>query len=102
MMRRTSRPSRSSSCCRRRRTSSRDLDTLLPVILTEATSVVEAERCSLFILDRDTGELWSRLAQGTKQQIRMPASSGIAGAVATTGQLINIKDAYQDPRFNRS
>ncbi len=80
----------------------RDLDSLLPLILREATRVVEADRCSLFILDRERGELWSRVAQGTANEIRIPVGSGIAGAVATTGQVVNIKDAYADPRFNRS
>jgi HD-GYP domain-containing protein (c-di-GMP phosphodiesterase class II) len=80
----------------------RDLDSLLPLILREATRVVEADRCSLFILDRERGELWSRVAQGTNNEIRFPVGSGIAGAVATSGQVVNIKDAYADPRFNRS
>jgi HD-GYP domain-containing protein (c-di-GMP phosphodiesterase class II) len=80
----------------------RDLDTLLPLILKEAARVVEADRCSLFILDRERGELWSRVAQGTATEIRIPVTTGIGGAVATTGQVINIKDAYADPRFNRS
>ncbi|MBS1150911.1 MAG: Adenylate cyclase [Myxococcaceae bacterium] len=80
----------------------RDLDSLLPLILREATRVVEADRCSLFILDRERGELWSRVAQGTANEIRFPVGSGIAGAVATTGQVVNIEDAYADPRFNRS
>jgi HD-GYP domain-containing protein (c-di-GMP phosphodiesterase class II) len=79
----------------------RDLDSLLPLILREATRVVEADRCSLFILDRERGELWSRVAQGTTAEIRFPVGTGIAGAVATTGEVVNIKDAYDDPRFNR-
>jgi HD-GYP domain-containing protein (c-di-GMP phosphodiesterase class II) len=83
-------------------TAQRDIDTLLPIILKEAARVVEAERCSLFILDRERNELWSRIAQGTTGEIRVPVGSGIAGAVAQTGQLVNIIDAYEDARFNRS
>jgi len=83
-------------------TAQRDIETLLPLILKEATRVVEAERCSLFILDRDKNELWSRIAQGATQEIRVPVGSGIAGAVAQTGQVVNIRDAYEDARFNRS
>ncbi|MBL9038287.1 MAG: GAF domain-containing protein [Archangium sp.] len=82
-------------------TAERNLDTLLPLILKEAARVVEADRCSLFILDRQRNELWSRVAQGTKSEIRLPLGQGIAGAVAQTGLLINLKDAYDDPRFNR-
>ncbi len=80
----------------------RDLDLLLPLIIYEASKVVEADRCSLFILDRERNELWSKVAQGSKNEIRLPVGSGIAGQVAATGTLINIPDAYADERFNRS
>ena len=60
----------------------RDLDLLLPLILHEAAKVVEADRCSLFILDRERNELWSKVAQGAKNEIRLPVGSGIAGSVA--------------------
>jgi HD-GYP domain-containing protein (c-di-GMP phosphodiesterase class II) len=79
----------------------RNLDTLLPLILKEAARVVEAERCSLFILDRQRDELWSRVAQGTTGEIRVPLTQGIAGAVARSGELVNLRDAYDDPRFQR-
>jgi len=80
----------------------RDLDNLLPLILSHAARVVSADRCSLFILDRERNELWSKVAQGAKSEIRLPVGSGIAGTVAQTGSVINIEDAYQDERFNRS
>jgi HD-GYP domain-containing protein (c-di-GMP phosphodiesterase class II) len=80
----------------------RDLDLLLPLIIYEASKVVEADRCSLFILDRERNELWSKVAQGAKREIRLPVGSGIAGQVAATGAVINIPDAYADERFNRS
>ncbi|SEU26254.1 GAF and HD-GYP domain-containing protein [Stigmatella erecta] len=80
----------------------RDLDLLLPLILYEASKVVEADRCSLFIMDRERNELWSKVAQGSKNEIRLPVGSGIAGQVASTGAVINIPDAYADERFNRS
>ena len=35
-------------------------------------------------------------------EIRIPSDSGIAGSVATSGEILNIPDAYQDPRFDRS
>ena len=80
----------------------RDLETLLPLILHEAAKVVEADRCSLFILDRERNELWTKLAQGSTKEIRLPLGSGIAGVVAQTGSVINSPDAYADPRFNRT
>jgi HD-GYP domain-containing protein (c-di-GMP phosphodiesterase class II) len=79
----------------------RDLDRLLGIILEAATRVVDADRSSIFIIDRDKKELWTKVAQGTGE-IRIPLGSGIAGAVATTGCTVNIADAYSDPRFNRT
>ncbi|MBL8913295.1 MAG: GAF domain-containing protein [Archangium sp.] len=78
-----------------------NLDELLPLILREAARVVEADRCSLFILDRQRNELWSRVAQGAKTEIRVPLGQGIAGSVAQTGDVVNLIDAYDDPRFQR-
>jgi HD-GYP domain-containing protein (c-di-GMP phosphodiesterase class II) len=78
-----------------------NLDDLLPLILREAARVVEADRCSLFIVDRARNELWSRVAQGAKQEIRVPLGQGIAGSVAQSGEVVNLKDAYEDPRFQR-
>jgi HD-GYP domain-containing protein (c-di-GMP phosphodiesterase class II) len=80
----------------------RDLDLLLPLILYEASKVVEADRCSLFVLDRERNQLWSKVAQGSKSEIRQPMGSGIAGRVAETGEVINLPDAYADERFNRT
>jgi HD-GYP domain-containing protein (c-di-GMP phosphodiesterase class II) len=82
-------------------TAERNLDRLLGLVVAEAAKVVEADRCSIFIADRDRGELWSKVAQGTGE-IRFPLGQGIAGAVAATGQAIRIDDAYADPRFNQN
>jgi HD-GYP domain-containing protein (c-di-GMP phosphodiesterase class II) len=79
----------------------RDLDALLTMITREAARVVEADRCTLFVLDRERNELWSRVAQGANQEIRVPVGQGISGSVAQTGEIINITDAYADPRFQR-
>jgi HD-GYP domain-containing protein (c-di-GMP phosphodiesterase class II) len=81
----------------------RDLDRLLILIVEAAARVVEADRCSLFLVDRERGELWSKVAQGvTMKEIRFPMGKGIAGSVAATNTAINIPDAYKDERFNPS
>src|SRR5207244_2610231 len=81
----------------------RDLDRLLKLIVHAAARVVEADRCSLFLVDRERGELWTKVAQGIgTKEIRIPIDRGIAGAVATTNAAINIPDSYKDPRFNQN
>jgi sigma-B regulation protein RsbU (phosphoserine phosphatase) len=78
-----------------------DLSELLSRILDVAKSQVDAERGTLFLLDRGSSEIWSLIAHGLeKQEIRLPVGKGIAGHVAVTGEIINIPDAYADPRFN--
>ncbi len=80
----------------------RDLDALLTLILEQAKQVLEADRCTIYILDADRGILWSRIAQGlNREEIRLPIGQGIAGQVAATNAVLNIPDAYEDARFNR-
>jgi HD-GYP domain-containing protein (c-di-GMP phosphodiesterase class II) len=84
-------------------TAERDLDRLLPLILGEVTKVMEAERSSLFLVDRERHELWSKIAQHLEvREIRVKIGTGIAGHVAATGQTIHIPEAYADPRFDQS
>jgi HD-GYP domain-containing protein (c-di-GMP phosphodiesterase class II) len=82
-------------------TAERHLDRLLALVVDAGATVAEADRCTLFVADRDRGELWSKVAHGARE-IRVPLGAGIAGAVASSGAPIRIDDAYADPRFNQS
>jgi len=77
------------------------LDPLLEKILAAATSLLGADRGSLFLWAPQTNELYSHIAGGVAtSQIRFPAHSGIAGECFTRGIPISIDDAYRDSRFN--
>ena len=79
----------------------RDIDRLLQKIMQKTLELMDAERTTLFLVDEANGQLWSKVAQGPAlKEIRIPLGAGIAGLVATTGEVVNIPDAYQDPRFN--
>lgn len=79
-----------------------DINVLLKVIAEEIKTAIQADRCSVFLYDRETDELWSKVALGMdSQEIRFPANKGLAGHVVKTGETINIKDAYNDDRFNK-
>ena len=82
-----------------RMNSQRDLSELLDLIAREATSLLDCDRASIFLLDRETNELWSKVALGSDEILRFDASRGIAGNAALTGNTINVRDAYGDPRF---
>ena len=77
-----------------------DLTALLWLIAQSTTQIVECDRATVFLVDSEKGELWSKVALGASE-IRFPIGVGIAGTVAATGQTINIPDAYADPRFNQ-
>jgi adenylate cyclase len=82
-----------------------DLEKTLRAVMDEARGLMQADRSTLFLLDREQGQLWSKVetADGsTLMEIRIPADRGIAGYVASTGQSLNIPNAYEDPRFDPS
>src|SRR5499427_6362325 len=79
--------------------SERDLGALLDLIAHEATSLLDCDRASIFLLDRERNELWSKVALGSDEILRFDARRGIAGTTALTGATINVRDAYSDPRF---
>ncbi|WP_377476815.1 MAG: GAF domain-containing protein [Microcoleus anatoxicus] len=80
-----------------------DLETTLRSVMDQARDLMQADRSTLFLLNRETNELWTKVAKAdgkTMMKIRIPANRGIAGYVASTGQTLNITDAYDDPRFD--
>src|SRR5436190_21099474 len=77
--------------------SERDLGSLLDLICREAISLLDCDRATIFLLDRERNELWSKVALGS-EEIRFDASLGIAGSCVATGETINVRDAYSDPR----
>jgi signal transduction histidine kinase len=78
------------------------LDEMLVQIAQKACEVMESDRCTLFLHDPKTGELWSKVALGMEgREIRIPGVAGIAGHCFQTGEMINLADAYTDPRFKK-
>ncbi|OHT17430.1 GAF domain containing protein [Tritrichomonas foetus] len=78
-----------------------NLDHLLETIIETSKNLVDADRASLFVVDDSRTQLMTKVADGIKPLL-MPINQGIVGSVAISGQLINIPDAYDDPRFNSS
>lgn len=91
-----------------------DINMLSHKILVNVSVLTNADRCSLFLVrgSRDNKVLVSKLFDVTSEstvdqairseedEICVPLGVGIAGHAAATGESINIKDAYSDPRFN--
>ncbi|MEM7652707.1 MAG: GAF domain-containing protein, partial [Pseudomonadota bacterium] len=77
------------------------LNDMLPRLMTIVTRALDADRSTLFLHDAQTGELFSRVAQGGEvSEIRISSTQGIAGTVFSEGEALTIDDAYSDDRFN--
>ena len=77
------------------------LEQLLELIMDRLTRALGGDRSTLFLCSDDGEELWSMVAQGARvHEIRIRRGQGLAGWVAATGRGVNVKDAYQDARFD--
>jgi signal transduction histidine kinase len=78
------------------------LNEMLLKISQKACEVMEADRCSIFLHDPNTDELWSTVALGIAGDvIRISSSAGLVGHCFLTGETINLEDAHGDKRFNK-
>ncbi|MCB1488969.1 MAG: GAF domain-containing protein, partial [Bauldia sp.] len=78
-----------------------DLSSILVRVVKETTAMLNAERATIFLHDASSGTLFSRVSSGGEiSEIRFPSHLGIAGAVFTSGESMNIPYAYADLRFN--
>jgi putative methionine-R-sulfoxide reductase with GAF domain len=80
----------------------KELQSIFETVMIKSNQLLNAERATLFMMDEEKGELWSRVATGTNGIIKIPKNTGIVGECVSKGQIINIADAYQDDRFNPS
>ncbi len=79
-----------------------DREAYLRGLVELCSQAVDAERCTVYVVDQAKNQLWARVAQRTATEIRLPIGQGLAGQAALTGETINVPDAYADPRFDRN
>ena len=81
----------------------KSLDEALETLVKITTTTIGAERGTIFLNDPATGELYSRIAQGSfRREIRILNTKGVAGWVFTKNKGAIIHDAYKDDRFNKA
>lgn len=80
-----------------------DTTTLLEAIALAATKLLDCDRASIFIWDREQHEFVACPALGFPDKtLRIPDDKGIVGEVIHTGLAIRVDDAYADPRFSKA
>lgn len=78
------------------------LEQALEAFTLKIGQFLRAEKASLWLLDEERGELWSKVFGGERHTARVPVDAGIVGRVFETGQLLSVPDAYAEPLFNRA
>ncbi|MBU1097860.1 MAG: GAF domain-containing protein [Bacteroidetes bacterium] len=79
------------------------IDDVLKNIVNVAMELTNADRGTLYLVDREKNELWSKVSLGNEyKEIKLIIGEGIAGWVAEKGEVINIANVQEDPRFNDS
>jgi len=75
-----------------------DIENILEVISLEAKKLVNAERCSIFIVDNDAKMLWTKLSDGIGR-IVISLDAGIVGDTYKKEEPQIVNDPYNDDRF---
>ncbi len=78
-----------------------DLEETLKRVMDEAKELMEADRSTLWLIDRDRNDLWAKIPQAdgtSSKELRVPMGVGVVGKVAETGEVLNIPfDLYDHP-----
>jgi HD-GYP domain-containing protein (c-di-GMP phosphodiesterase class II) len=79
----------------------KNLDKKLIMLADMGRTLVNADRCTVWLIDKENSKLWTKVAHGLEKTI-IELGHGIAGTVALTGEKVVINDAYNDPRFDKT
>ncbi len=83
--------------------SSRNIEETLNLTLDAVQDLLQADRCSILLLDHDSNELVLRASRGVRAgavgKLRLKSDQGIAGEVLRTGQPLNVPDTDKEPLF---
>jgi len=78
-------------------------DDVLTNIVDVAVNLTNADRGTLYLVEKETDEIWSKVLIGDEvEEIRLKIGEGVAGWVAENGEILNIADANEDERFDAS
>lgn len=78
-----------------------DLDKLIPLVMEKAAYITKSDRASLFFIDDETKELWSKYGTGLEAQT-IRTKKGIVGLVARQKKSKIVNDPYNNKYFDSS
>lgn len=77
------------------------MEILLKEVSNFSKELINADRCSIYIYDESSDELWTKIADGLNKELRFDASKGIAGSAVKLKESQIVLDPYNDDRFNK-
>ncbi|WP_040286539.1 GAF and HD-GYP domain-containing protein [Sporosarcina koreensis] len=78
-----------------------DIHKMLLLLADLGTKLVQADRCTVWLHNRDRHTVWTVAGHGV-ERISIPDTSGFVGRSIQTGVTLNIGDAYLDEHFNKT
>ncbi len=80
----------------------KETEPLLELIAREAVRILDCDRASIFLWDREHQEVVACPALGVEgNSLRLPDRTGVVGEVIHSAKLLRVDDAYHDSRFSR-
>jgi len=78
-----------------------ELKSIMKVVMEDGRHVVGCDRSTLWVVDDESEELWSSVANGIQGILRIPfsATSSLAGWSAYHKEVVNIPVVREDPRW---
>jgi HD superfamily phosphodiesterase len=80
--------------------SKRNIDDVLSVVADSAKKILDCDRASIFVYNKETSKLWTKVAHGLEQKIEVDQNVGIVGWVFSNRKPLIVNSPYSDPRFN--
>ena len=81
--------------------SSRNHDDIISILADMGKALTSADRCTVWVVDEEENIIWTKVAHGLDDILKLPIDSGLVGHSITTGEKVLIDDVYDDDRFNR-
>jgi HD superfamily phosphodiesterase len=80
--------------------SKRNIDDVLSVVADFTTKILDCDRASIFVYNKETSKLWTKVAHGLEEKIEVDQNIGIVGWVFSNRKPLIVNSPYSDPRFN--
>jgi HD superfamily phosphodiesterase len=80
--------------------SKRNIDDVLKVVVDFTTKILDCDRASIFVYNKETSKLWTKVAHGLEEKIEVDQNIGIVGWVFSNRKPLIVNSPYSDPRFN--